>query len=225
MNLFKRGLIFATFLGCSLSAAFLAASISTDSWVYADVKRVTNPYESDGHVFFGLFKGKRELNVGYGWRTYPVSVIENFIGESDFLNFGLWVTTVTCVSGAIVFAVIGALMAIVNTTLTPVETIAGRTGLFLWNSLSIVFSVTAMVAWIVQFHLRLRSNVLVQEDRDNHWTSEGRAYLGYSFWFVIGSALSHVANIILLVLVNADERRKYVKPLPTEKTNSAVLLY
>lgn len=42
----------------------------------------------------------------------------------------------TCVSGAIVFAVIGALMAIVNTTLTPVETIAGRTGLFLWNSLS-----------------------------------------------------------------------------------------
>jgi hypothetical protein len=73
MNLYKRGLIFATFLGCSLSAAFLAASISTDSWVYADVKRVTNPYESDGHVFFGLFKGKRELNVGYGWRTYPVS--------------------------------------------------------------------------------------------------------------------------------------------------------
>lgn len=73
MNLYKRGLIFATFLGCSLSAAFLAASVSTDSWVYADVKRVTNPFESDGHVFFGLFKGKRELNVGYGWRTYPVS--------------------------------------------------------------------------------------------------------------------------------------------------------
>lgn len=47
----------------------------------------------------------------------------------------------------------------------------------------------------------------------------------YLIRFVIGSALSHVANIVLLVLVNADERRKYVKPLPTEKTNSAVLLY
>ncbi|XP_045030494.1 clarin-2-like [Daphnia magna] len=223
MNLYKRGLIFATFLGCSLSAAFLAASVSTDSWVYADVKRVTNPFESDGHVFFGLFKGKRELNVGYGWRTYPVSVTENLNGE--FLNFGLWITTVTCVCVAIIFAIIGALMAIVNTTLTPVETIAGRIGLFIWNGLSVVFSLTAMIAWITQFYLRLSSNVLVQEDRDNHWTSEGRAYLGYSFWFVIGSALSHVANIVLLVLVNADERRKYVKPLPTEKTNSAVLLY
>lgn len=73
MNLYKRGLIFATFLGCSLSAAFLAASVSTDYWVQADAKRVTNPYESDGHVFFGLFKGKRELNVGYGWRTYLIS--------------------------------------------------------------------------------------------------------------------------------------------------------
>lgn len=73
MNLYKRGLIFATFLGCSLSAAFLAASISTDYWVQADAKRVTNPFESDGHVFFGLFKGKRELNVGYGLRTYLIS--------------------------------------------------------------------------------------------------------------------------------------------------------
>ena len=68
--------------------------------------------------------------------SFIKQVIENFNGESDFLNFGLWVTTVTCVSGAILFAVIGALMAIVNTTLTPVETIAGRTGLFFWNSLS-----------------------------------------------------------------------------------------
>jgi clarin len=73
MNFYKRGLIFATFLGCCLSLAFLAAALSTDYWVTANVKRSTNPLESDGHVFFGLFKGKRELNVGYGWRTYLIS--------------------------------------------------------------------------------------------------------------------------------------------------------
>ena len=43
--------------------------------------------------------------------------------------------------------------------------------------------------------------------------------------FVTGSTLSHLVNIILLALVNADERRKYVKPMPSEKTNGAVLLY
>ena len=73
MNYVKRGLIFSTFLGCSLSAALLAASLSTDHWVRADAKRVTNPHDSEGSVFLGLFKGRRELNVGYGWRTYAVS--------------------------------------------------------------------------------------------------------------------------------------------------------
>lgn len=73
MNLFKRGLIFGTFLGCSLSVALLAASLSTDNWVHADAKRITNPYDSEGNVFLGLFKGRRDLNVGYGWRTYAVS--------------------------------------------------------------------------------------------------------------------------------------------------------
>lgn len=78
MNLYKRGLIFATFLGCSLSVAFLAASLSTEHWVYGNVNRLTNPSESEGHVFFGLLKGKRELNVGYGWRTYTISGIGYF---------------------------------------------------------------------------------------------------------------------------------------------------
>lgn len=63
-------------------------------------------------------------------------MIEHLNGEPDFIHFGLWVTTVACVCVAIVFALIGALMAIVNTTLTPVETLAGRTGLFVWNSFS-----------------------------------------------------------------------------------------
>lgn len=79
MNFYKRGLIFATFLGCCLSLSFLAASLSTDRWVIARVQRSTNPSESDGHVFFGLFTGRRELNVGYGWRTYSLSGTSNSV--------------------------------------------------------------------------------------------------------------------------------------------------
>lgn len=65
-----------------------------------------------------------------------LTVLDHLNGEADFVHFGLWVTTVVCVCGAIVFALIGALMAIVNTTLTPVEMLAGRAGLFVWNSMS-----------------------------------------------------------------------------------------
>lgn len=70
MNLYKRGMIFVTFLGSCLSIALLAAAMGTKYWVVSKAKRTPNPMESDGIVHFGLFQGEKELNVAYGWRTY-----------------------------------------------------------------------------------------------------------------------------------------------------------
>lgn len=72
MNYFKRGMIFVTFFGSLISIALLVASLGTKYWVNAAAKRSTNPHESDGKIHFGLFDGKKELNVAYGWRTYEV---------------------------------------------------------------------------------------------------------------------------------------------------------
>jgi len=225
MNVYRRGLILATFMGCCASLVLLSASLSTDHWVQSNVHRMTSPFESSGRVHFGLFSGKRELNVGYGWRIYAISVGELMNAEPDFLHFGLWITSVSAISGAIVSTLIGAFMSIVNTAITPVQPMAARAGLFVFNIASLLLVTTGAVAWIVHFYLRMARNILVQEDRDNHWSSEGHAHLGYSFWFVIGSAFCHAINIVLLVLVSADERKKLAKSLPTEKYNGTVLLY
>lgn len=181
------------------------------------------------------------------------------------MHFGLWITTVSSICAATIFALIGALSAIVNTTVTPVEPIAGRMGLLIWNCISckicnkfhlfivhvklirfviVLFAGTAVTAWTIQFYKKLVYNVLIQEDLDNHWTTEGRAAVGYSFWyllkhsnemrilylvsfrFVVGSLLSHICNIFLLTIIDMSERRKSIKQSPSaEKTNSAVLLY
>lgn len=73
MNLFRRCVIFATFIGACASVALLAAALGTKYWVTASAKRVLNPTESDGRVHFGLFEGEKSLNVGYGWRHYQFS--------------------------------------------------------------------------------------------------------------------------------------------------------
>lgn len=52
--------------------ALLVASLGTKHWVTARAKRLKNPLESDGKIHFGLFDGKKELNVAYGWRTYDI---------------------------------------------------------------------------------------------------------------------------------------------------------
>ncbi len=47
-----------------------------------------------------------------------------------------------------------------------------------------MLGLTAVVTWLAQFYLRLTGNILIQEDRENQWTSEGQARLGYSFWYI-----------------------------------------
>lgn len=72
MNVFKRGMIFLTFIGSCFAIALLVASLGTKQWVNAKAKRTSNPHESDGKIQFGLFDGRKELNVAYGWRTYEM---------------------------------------------------------------------------------------------------------------------------------------------------------
>lgn len=79
MNLYKRGMIFVTFLGSCLSIALIAAALGTNYWIVAQARRTPNPTESEGHIHFGLFQGKKELNVAYGWRTYHFSGKEQII--------------------------------------------------------------------------------------------------------------------------------------------------
>ncbi|XP_045131615.1 uncharacterized protein LOC123516416 isoform X2 [Portunus trituberculatus] len=54
----------------------------------------------------------------------------------EYMDYGLWVGTIACLSAGLLMAVVGALFAIVNTATTPVEAITGIPGLYLWNSLA-----------------------------------------------------------------------------------------
>jgi hypothetical protein len=62
-----------TFFGSCLGIGLLVAALGTKFWIVARARRISNPEESDGRIHFGLFEGKKELNVAYGWRTYDVS--------------------------------------------------------------------------------------------------------------------------------------------------------
>lgn len=73
LNLFKRSMIFATFFGACLCIALIVGSLGTTRWVEARPRRTSNPLESTGHLNFGLFEGRKELNPKYGVRTFNIS--------------------------------------------------------------------------------------------------------------------------------------------------------
>lgn len=49
--------------------------------------------------------------------------------------FSLWLLTIMCLALAMLFALVSAVFAVINTVVTPVEVITGIAGLYLWNGL------------------------------------------------------------------------------------------
>jgi hypothetical protein len=85
-----------------------------------------------------------------------------------------------------------------------------------------------VITWSIQYHLKLRRNILSIEERENLWNSEGLAVLGYSFWFVVGAAIIHLLNIVLIFFGShqtSRDRHKTLKPILEEKSNGAIMLY
>jgi hypothetical protein len=184
--------------------------------------------ESDGRIQLGLFYGLKNLNVGYGWRSSDINVVQLMNDDRNFMSYGLWIATIGCVSLGILFAVLSAVFALVNTAATPVEAITGIPGLYVWNTCAFLSNMGAVITWSIQYHLRLRRNILSVEDRAHLWNSEGLAVLGYSFWFLVGAQIIHLLNIVLIFFgshQSSRDRHKTLKPVQEEKSNGAIMLY
>uniref|UniRef100_A0A1B6LYA0 MARVEL domain-containing protein n=1 Tax=Graphocephala atropunctata TaxID=36148 RepID=A0A1B6LYA0_9HEMI len=226
MNLYKRGMIFVTFLGSCLGIALVAAALGTKHWVTSRARRTPNPSESDGVVHLGLFYGDKDLNVAYGWRNYPFTVVDTMRSDPSFMVYSYWLTTVACLSLSLLFAAVAAVFAVINTATTPIGALTGVPGLYLWNIATLVFQCTSIGFWIAQFYERLQYNVLGLEEKSNYWTSHGMASFGFSFWLAVGAAVVHFANILFIYFGTRESRAKAASiPVLEEKGNGAIMLY
>lgn len=62
----------------------------------------------------------------------------------------------------------------------------------------------AVFAWLVEYYLRLKANVLTQDEINNGWTSENRSQFGYSYYFVLLAFVLHLVNIFIVSLVQFE---------------------
>lgn len=164
----------------------------------------------------------------------------------NLMTFSLWLFAILGVSIAMIFGLVGAIFSIINTVMTPVETITGVYGLYIWNGLASestslsptaraelcrlsiplagLFSAGASVAWIVQFVRKLNKNVLTEEEQNDGWTSNGKARLGYSFYFVAVSGALHLLNMALIYAATRPPRRNK-RPVLDKNPEGLIMLY
>jgi hypothetical protein len=71
---------------------------------------------------------------------WMIAVLELVRTDHEFLLYGLWVAVIACLAGALLFAGLSAVFAVINTATTPIGTVTGVPGLYLWNSLASKFT-------------------------------------------------------------------------------------
>ncbi|XP_054167216.1 clarin-3-like [Oppia nitens] len=238
----KRVLTFLTFFICTACLAFLTASLATHKWIVAKPVRIAlintsltinetigdpddNSGKFRGEIYFGLFYGTKVLNYGFGNRITGISMKQELSKNDNFMVFGLWLFTVLCVAIAMLFGIVSSVFAIINTVMTPIEVITGIQGLFLWNGLAALFCMFGGISWLFQYKNSLRRNVLTQDEQSDGWTSDGRSWFGYSYFFVIIALVLFLLNIILVYLAIKPSKIRETRTATDKNPEGVIMLY
>ncbi|XP_053659646.1 uncharacterized protein LOC128708691 [Anopheles marshallii] len=134
--------------------------------------------------------------------------------RSNFINTGLWVSTVVFIGIATSFAAVSASFSIINVLFNPVEPVFNVFGLFIWNGVAIGATALCMIMWGALFAGTLIDNIAITDTLTIQipYTSSGLAALGVSYWVLFLPIVLHGVNIGLLLW------RRYIinkEPPPT----------
>ena len=98
-----------------------------------------------------------------------------------------------------------------------------------WNVIAALASFASLVTWIVQYAVKLRTSVLVREDREQSWSSSGKANIGHSFWLVVVAFAMFCLNVTILHFLrkkrNRTQSSKRAIVEATTKPNGNLMLY
>lgn len=236
----KRWLFILTSCLSLVGVGFLSASMGTDYWVQAFPERnvdnniadgANNVTDGDpgtkfkGYIHFGLFRGYKSLDHGLGIREGEIWMSQN-AGETGLFDFGLWVSTVVFMALGIALGLVSFAFAALNAGTRPIETITGPMGLYLWNGLAVIFSLLAMILYVVLYFQDFKVNVLTEEDRSVYrWTTLDRAYLHYSFYFVLVATVLYALNILLIAVSGVEFQPIRYKENISPKSLEGVMMF
>ncbi|XP_067136624.1 clarin-3-like isoform X2 [Centruroides vittatus] len=230
MDIVQKILIYLTFIICLGCLALLSVSLATEEWLNSkpiierDVINRTSVRKFEGELHFGLFSGKKNLNFGFGDRLSNIIIKTILKEDPPMIIYGLWLFTVLSVALSMLFGLVGAIFAVINSVTTPVELITGILGLYLWNGMGALFSLGAVISWILQFYLKLSKNVMTKEELKLKWNSDGRSSFGYSFILVIVALCLYVINIIIVTIIIKQPWKIKVPKTKIQKNPEGVIM-
>ncbi|GFY56942.1 uncharacterized protein TNIN_253241 [Trichonephila inaurata madagascariensis] len=113
-------------------------------------------------------------------------------------DFNSWIVTVSSLSLAAMFAITGGAFAIVNAIRNSAEMVFGFLGILIWNTFGILCGTVSIFSWIILYLSKFRKNVMTMEELEQHWVSEFRSCVGFSFYLVVISTALFIVNVAII---------------------------
>ncbi|GAB0089069.1 uncharacterized protein DMENIID0001_035480 [Sergentomyia squamirostris] len=146
--------------------------------------------------------------------------------NQQFLNAGLWLSTIVFLGITILLSFLTTVQSLVNILSNPIWSIFSVYGLYIWNGLSIIFTMLTLILWGVLFATSVRFNIAVRQTLIGNMSSDGLASLGFSFWILLGPIILHAVNIGLLLWRKwLIEREPPPVAINVAKNDFTILLY
>lgn len=156
------------------------------------------------------------------------SISSKVASKDEFINAGLWVTTVIFLGIATAFSGASVSFSIINVLFNPVEPIFSVFGLYIWNGIVIGATLMTMIIWGALFGSQLSSNIAITDTLtpEAPYSSIGLAALGASYWILFLPMVFHGANIGLLLWRQYEINKE---PPPTtidvDKSDLTIIMY
>ncbi|XP_055337494.1 uncharacterized protein LOC129587672 [Paramacrobiotus metropolitanus] len=150
----------------------------------------------DGHLYYVESNSYASINLAeFCEKTSQATGILEHPGEP---SFWLWISTVIFLSLAILFALFAAIATLVNVIYVPISDIAGIQGVYVWNAIASLSTLTTLCIWAGMYYSHLRYNILPVIVIGWGGTTCGLAYHGNAVWIILAALLIFILNIAVI---------------------------
>ncbi|CAG9856722.1 unnamed protein product [Phyllotreta striolata] len=246
----KRMFVFVTCILSSLGVLMSLVSIITKEWVHSDKIEFAETLQ---RVKYGLFDGT--FTKTYTLATEPLTMtcwakknICAYLSEptsdqrqevlaqiydqlsktnqvSNFINCGVWVTTILFLVLSMLLGTISAALAFYNTVTNPTQVYLSVYSLYVYNATALFTLMISMLSWGVLYHKTIYHNVAIESTLTNQMTSDKTAVLGYSYWLNLVPVVLYIVSICVLYLRQYLISRDPSEKIVVRNEDGAIIIY
>ncbi|XP_063262512.1 clarin-3 [Prinia subflava] len=223
----KKTCMFASaFCTCVSSFVVICVVLATPQWVSSEVRFSRTGSNVTVSLQYGLFRGTCEQFVDAG-----LQVSETTFQVSDALRSAggraLNVATITVLVLALLSSLLSAGFTCTNAVSNPYQTFLGPVGVYTWNSLCGLLTLTAMILFPVNVEGNSLSEELARGCSTSLQARLGSQHsYGYSYWIMLLIIVLNAASLVIIYFYDhASYSKKKEQERPIENAPKDVILF